>query len=510
MIKVVLAEIAMVLSVAVIVVIATLITMGFFVSSDGNIEQSGLAQIHSLPTGASVTIDGDTLFSRTNLSRTMPEGQHYLKITREKYDTWENQIIMRAGMLLRLYYPRLFLLNREVKEVANFEKELAFYSPSIDRASILLAEAESTNWQLIDIKGDELKTTKLDMKEILPGVEENKFLGKVEEIKWSRSGDHVLAKIASQDDTEWISVNLKDLRASLNLTKTFGMRFSQVEMADGSAGKLFVLENQHLRRINTADQEISRVLLDNVESFANNGADVIFATVAKKDDAENKIKRIGVYRDGEKGSTELATVAGEEKINVAINMYYGDYYLTYMIGDCLTVRYGAWPTYNEAETDLSMLKELFVDRQISFVPEKVEASSGDGYVMMKNAKKVAVVSFENDELYDYEVEADNFKWLDEDMFYTTQGGGLTVWDFDNTNRRKLVLYRQKAELTIENRSGAGEAMRNNADISAVTTISKRPLTNKPVVISANNKWLYYTVRNDEDHSLSLVREMIRE
>ena len=92
MIKVVIAEAGMVFAVVAIVAVAMLASMGFFVSSDGSIEQSGLAQIHSMPTGASVELDGSTLFSRTNLSRTISAGEHNIKMTRSGYDAWENTI----------------------------------------------------------------------------------------------------------------------------------------------------------------------------------------------------------------------------------------------------------------------------------------------------------------------------------------------------------------------------------------------------------------------------------
>ena len=83
LIRVILGEVAMVLAVIFIVTITLLITMGFFVTSDGRIEQTGLIQIHSIPTGASVTIDGTTIFSRTNLSRSLAAGEHHLKLSRD-------------------------------------------------------------------------------------------------------------------------------------------------------------------------------------------------------------------------------------------------------------------------------------------------------------------------------------------------------------------------------------------------------------------------------------------
>lgn len=505
MIKVILAEGAMLVAVVIIVVVATLAAMGFFVSSDGSIEQSGLVQIHSLPTGASVTIDGDTLFSRTNLSRTVAEGEHSVKIARDGYDEWNKTIKMKPGVLLRLYYPRLFLLNRTQENVQELGQDLAFYAPSKDRTSILYAEKTATVWQWLDVKGDEVRATELDMTEILPGIKDGEFLGRVDEIKWSTNGDHVITKVTYDGATEWISINLRDLKNSLNLTKTFGMDFDQVEMADGSAGKIFVLENHHLRRINTGDQEISRVLLDNIASFMNEGGEMIYTTT-KQNEADNNIssRQIGVYRDGEKGGTLLTTVPGDAKVRVALASYYGDSYFGYTIEDKLYVSYGVFPTYNENEADLSGLKELFNSESLAMKPEVLSVSPGDGYFVARAGKQLAVVSFETTELYQYEALSSTLKWLDDDIIYTTQDESLIVWDFDNANRRKLVQTEAKAMELGE----APELETDSVSLQAVT-ITKLPLMNYAVTIANNNKWLYYVVKTNEQE-LRLVREKIRD
>ena len=133
LIRVILAEAGMVLAVILIVVVTLMITMGFFINSEGRLEQTGLVQIHSVPTGASVTIDGETIFSRTNLSRSLAAGEHHLKLSRDGYDTWERTITMYSGLLLRLYYPRLFLEHRTPETMLTFDHQLEFYSVSSER-----------------------------------------------------------------------------------------------------------------------------------------------------------------------------------------------------------------------------------------------------------------------------------------------------------------------------------------------------------------------------------------
>ena len=195
LIRVILGEVAMVLAVIFIVTITLLITMGFFVTSDGRIEQTGLIQIHSIPTGASVTIDGTTIFSRTNLSRSLAAGEHHLKLSRDNYDTWEKTIKMYSGLLMRLYYPRLFLLNRTPETMLNLDDNLEFYSASSERNFLLYADQDSPLWQLVNVASDDLKTTTLDLATILPGVEQGAFRGTVAELTWSAGGDTVLDEL---------------------------------------------------------------------------------------------------------------------------------------------------------------------------------------------------------------------------------------------------------------------------------------------------------------------------
>lgn len=493
-IKVVIAEIGMFFSVIMIVVVATLAAMGFFVSSNGKIEQTGLMQIHSQPTGATVELDGNTLFSRTNLSRSLSPSDHTLKLSRDGYDTWSKTVMMSSGMLMRLYYPRLFLLNRKSEVALNLATELDFYVPSPDRAYAVYAAKDSASWQVLNLRGDDVtKSTTLDLRTILPDAKNGTFSGEVELLRWSQNNDHILTKISYEGRSEWIVINLKDAKQSLNLTQIFGLDFTQVEMIDNSAAQLFVLENHQLRRININDQGISRVLLNDVESFANYKSDVVY--VAKTSNANGKVvQKIGVYHDGEKDGTTLATLADETKAQVALTKYYDDLYLTYAVGDELTVRFGSLPSYREGvlEADITDLQLLFADQKLSQVPTSLTVSPEGDYILAQAGLQTMVLDLEQGELYDYAA-AERLSWLDEGILGAMVDGELVVWDFDNTNRRVLVKTVAKDE---------------EVELKAVTTRTTARLLNYPVIISENNRWLYYLTQDEA--GIKLTRERIRD
>ncbi len=500
LLKVIIAEVGMTISVVAIVVVATLAAMGFFVTSSGKIEQSGLIQIHSMPTGATVEIDGGTVFSRTNLSRSLTSGEHNIKLSREGYDSWQKAIKMSSGMLLRLYYPRLFLLGRSSESVLRLEKELEFYSPSNDQAYILYAPVDSFKWNLINIRDEEPRVTQLDLSTILLGVVDDKFSGKIDSLEWSNNSNNVLIKVTYEQKSEWILIDLIDVKKSLNLTRTFGLDFTQVEMIDDGAAQLFALENQHLRRINTGDQSISRVLLDNIVDFKNSKTNVIYVMEQSVDNKTEKKKGIGAYRDGEKGGTVLAEVADDKRVSVALTHYYDEDYLVYAVENELNVYYGAIPNYRDdaRNTDFSSLKILIDKTKLKTTPSGFQLSPDGEYIVASHDRQFMVIDLEMGELFEYEAMTSNLAWLDEAMMTAVVDDSLWVWDFDYTNQREMVRYIQETQSEAE----------NDAEINPVTTISQRKIVDAQAVIAENDRWLYYLTENKS--GLTLERERIRD
>ena len=432
MIGVIIAEIGMFLSVVAIVAVATLAAMGFFVTPDGTIEQTGLVQIHSIPTGGLVELDGSTLFSKTNLTRSLTAGEHKIKISRDNYDSWEKTVRMYSGMLIRLYYPRLFLKNRAAESVERLGQELAFFEPSKDYSYILYANKTSAEWRLVNIRGDEIKTSTLDVSKILPGVEKGVFAGRIEDLRWSRNSDRVLIKVIAGENSEWILVDLRNVDKSLNLTQTFGLDFAQVEMM-----QLFVLENQHLRKVNINEQAVSRVLLDGVESFAVENTNIMY--IMTEGEGDNRSRTIGVYKDGEKAGTTIAEINDSDQARVTLAKYYDEDYMAFIVDSKITVYYGTLPSYREnmKDTDFLNFKVLLDSVQLDIMPEELKISEEGQYLAMGAGEKWTVVDFEMGDLYQYEAGVDKINWLNESMMFSTVDQKLKVWDFDHTNQRKM-------------------------------------------------------------------------
>lgn len=495
LVRVIIAEVGMVLSVIAIVVVAVLAAMGFMISSNGEIEQSGLMQLHTVPTGATVTIDGSTLFSRTNLSRTLTAGTHKLELSREGYDSWQKEVNIHAGVLMRLYYPRLFLQNRTVKAAETLsENGLEFYAPSQNHNYILYAEKKSSQWQLLDIRGDDLKMTPLDLSGVLPGMVEvtsrktsaqgigthnYEFAGQIDELVWSANEEKVLVKVAYQDVVEWVLVNLRNIAESLNITRTFGLGDVHVEMIDGAATRLYILDRRQLKRINTVDRVMSRVLLDNVLDFGSYGSSVIYVV-----ENDQKERFIGVYRDDEQGGTVITNVPQDKAVKIAISNYYDEDYLIYTLDDEINVLYGRIPNYSEEGARLTDLKELVSGRKLKAMPDELSVSADGEFVVAQKAAQYMVMDLDMGDLYEYEAPSSVLKWFGTGMMYAVKDGEILVWDFDGTNQRNLA--------KSANKEADGLAMVGDM-----------------VTATSNGRWIYYLMQG-ADKATVLAREQVRE
>lgn len=521
-IKVMIAEIGMVVAIVAVVVVSTLASMGFFVSSDGSIEQSGLIQIHSIPTGATVGLDGGVLFSRTNLSRMLTPGEHDLKISRDGYDSWSKSVQIYSGLLVRLYYPRLFLLGRTTEAVLNLGKNLNFYSISDDYTNALYMNNKNAVWDFLSIKGDEVQTTSLDLSKVLPSVHEVegggtrgqeevwKFDGEINAAQWSKDNDYVLLDIKIAEKREWILVNLKNSGESLNLTEIFGLNFDKIEMIDGSANQLFALENGHLRKIKTSDQSISRVLLDDLVDFMSDGLNIVYVAKQKREVEGDKVeeKVVGVYRDGEKAGTVIAHTDKDSAVKIGLSEYYGENYIMFIINNIVTVYYGTIPAYrdNYEETDFAGMKSLVQDVELATIPDNLVVSIEGEYFVASKDQQVMVIDVDMGDLYEYEIEGGTkVGWLNEAMMYGVKDGDLKVWDFDFTNQRLLVKKVDDEGSSIKEPVAVGGIKVERT----VTTKTLSPVLPYPVMISSDNKWLYYIVETEKGEAV-LMREKVRD
>ncbi|MBR3228848.1 PEGA domain-containing protein [Candidatus Saccharibacteria bacterium] len=420
--KVIVSEILMTLAVVVTVIVLAFIVSGYWVNSDFEVERQGLLQVSSVPTGAEVVIDDESAWlQRTNTSKVLPSGTHKVELKKEGYDSWSKTIDISEGLLYRLHYPRLFLLKREKEKILSVGGA-TFASVSPNRKTLLVAN-NTTEWKLIDLDRESIEAKKINIAEYFSGVSMAEgatvglFNSDILDADWAKDDNHILFKVRSGENVEWVLVDVRNLKNTINLTKEFGVNFSKVEILDNSANNLLIVQNSNLQRVDLSSKAISAVIVENIVSFDHFENEVIY--VAKKDEGFV----MGKTEIGDNEPEILDHLASSAR--VLISKFYDDKYITLVQGQTVTLY---------REDDYIKVQEY----ELSFVPESLKVGHNGEFIIMASGGSIATLDMEAMKTTEWSLGDAKYGWVDNDMIYTVKEGELSVYDFDGLNHRSLA------------------------------------------------------------------------
>ncbi len=457
-IRIVCTEIFMTLSVIALGVFLTLIVSGYSFNLKGLqtgeevVERLGLIQVSSIPSGASVEIDGATnLLARTNMSKTLSAGERNVRLSREGYEDWSKTVEITEGLMYRLNYPRLFLSERPT-ELAKEYVDVKSASVSPDGTKMIVFDGKTVELIELDNIKQEAKTLAtnglLDLKEF-----------KV--LEWSGNGERIVAEV----NGDLFVMSVSGSETATKLAKALTVKF---ETATGD--RVLILDLEHeLREVNVKNGGTESLLVEDVISFDNNGEMILYAKKNKEGEIE-----LRSYQVGATTSAWIGTGA-DEKAQFLSMKYFQEYYiLTYDQGKLKVAGTEEWPKGDEVEIQ-------FEDQfEAELKLENVKATkAGKGMVFYLDAgEEKAVYDIEAGELVRYTEEAyAEDGWVDEFLRYRIDNeGGLEVFDYDGTNK--------------------------------LTLTDEGVLSKGVVAISGNGKWLYYFRADAEGGKIQLERMKI--
>lgn len=470
--RLIISESIMVLAVILTVIVLALIASGYWLNADTSggltVERQGMLQVNSTPTGATVTIDGTawSWLDRTNASKVLSAGQHTVTLSRDSYDTWTRTISIREGLLYRLQYPRLFLTERTTESVYDLEG-YNFATASPDGRCLLLA-GNTTDWLLLNLESDTLDPRPVDISQIFTSVSVANgaaiglFTGEFISADWSQDSNHILFNIkTTSGGTEWVILDPKTPKNSVNLTATLAQDLSDVQILDDSASNLLAVIDGNLHKISASAHEISPILAEKVQNFDHYGSEIVF--VAENSATTDTISSVSPYylgltRVGDATPTPAITLS--EPARVVISKFYDSHYITVLSGTTATLY---------LKNDFSAALQEY---ELGFTPASISVGHDSEFIQMTapvdGKIQFATLDMEAQAVREWATTSTHYGKLDYNMYYAVSGGELTVYDPDGQNARVLA-----------------------------TGVS----SHFPVAI-ASNKWLYYCA-DDE-----LIRMMI--
>ena len=514
--------------VVVIVVVLLAIVIGYRINSDFSLEQNGLVQIQTVPSDASVMIDGNTELAHTRLSKMLPGGEHEVVLQREGYEEWRKTITVTPGWLLRVEYPRLIKQDRETRDMIEFgEKDLDFFYVSPSRKLALYSLDDSTEWHLvsgfnnnslkekvIDITGifsTEVEIVKEKSEEVVEGevVDEEPeylFTGKIKSIEWNDLETAVLLKVSDGEKEEWGVIDFANPTESVNLSSEltrFESNYKNLEDGNGSRNekstgntavvkqaiatkktktnqiadarfestdKIFVVVNGNLREVSLSKKIAVSTEINDIAEFENYGEQIVYVTPKSNNSCE-----IRLYRMGDEKSVLVQEVGPEKSsVLVAITKYGGQSYLEYFIDNRLYV-YRSVEFPHQGQKINLMVK--IAENDTSITPSgRLSVSPNGMAVIARDGNKLASFENEMEQLSEYEYGSSRMVWFDPYILAdVTEKGELMIRDFDGANLRKLSV--------------------------------KGAAAGYDQFVAPNNKYFYYIVRNAKDE-LMLRRESL--
>lgn len=461
----------MTVSVIVIVAILMLIVLGYsFNQKDGRLEQGGLLQFASVPTGATVTLNELTLGQRTNTKSTVESGSHSVSFDRSGYRTWKKTITILPGQIGWINYARMIPTKLTPESQRTFTTLADSLASPGHKWMLLQQAADQPTFELANIQDDSVRYTTVT---IPAAVYTPPLAGMAQTFSmesWSQNEDAVLIKHTyDTEKVEWLLLDRDEPQKTVNISASLGVSPSKIVFAGNGSRLLFVQTDDIVRRVNLDDMTLSRPLASKVESF--NQFDEKTITYVTTGDEAGK-RTVGyAATDIDQPIAIHAYPADGQPLQAVLKVYFNKRYLSVVHGQSLVIESGTLPTKND-KGDLKLYAQSTIpagltNLSVSANGRFVVTQLPDGYATYDlELKKYDKTTW----AYQSTVQR-SIEWLDDYVVWSDNGGELRIYDFDGANQQNIMQ-------TVEGQSAG---------------------------ISPNGKYFYGVTKSDKGLNLSRVQ-----
>ena len=463
----------MILAIVSMLTVLVLIVQGYrYNRFDNRIEQGGLVQFNSRPSGASVSVDDIQLANRTASKITLTAGEHTVKFTRDNFMSWEKTATVKPGGVLWLNYALLFPTSPKVTNAAVFDQVSSAITSPNRNWTALVANPTVPTIHLVRLDSDTpvVTTVPISPQHFTVPVDPTSQRFAVE--SWDKDSESVIVRHTYDDKREYLAVDLRGGSDIYNITTQLGVDVTQVSYSRGDSNVLYLLTtNKELRRATVSSSSLSGPLATNVSGFsAADERAIAFETYA---DATGK-RTVGYVSAGVNKSKVLASyeLGNDVVLQARVGMYYGDRFLTVARGTNLDIMKGDLP---QSDSNTTLALETVARLTLPAAAPTLGFSPGDNRMVYAQGETVVAT-------YDLELgmrstitlptaSARSVDWLDGFNVATTAGGAAQYYDYDGTNMRSIAAS----------------------------------VLDLPVALSSNDKFMYYFAQGSDGVTLLRVQ-----
>ena len=396
----------------------------------GELEQRGLVQFASTPSGATVEIDHKIISSRTSTKSSVQPGERRFAVWRDGYQAWNLTKSIESGDLIWLNYIRLVPNERPVQSFRNYETLDGSLAASSRRSIIVLPDATKPQLRLVDITNNNPTGQMIDLPESTYATPENPEAASTYSLDSWDDGSRYVMMWRHEDGkaAELVVVDTRTPSRSVNVSREFSIGISQAHFSGRSGNILYIVSDGNLRRLNVSEGTVTRSLVSGVADIELYDVDTVTYTSHPHGETGERI--MGVYREGDEGPTVLhQTLDGESKISIAVSEYYDTKYTVIAEGRVFKV-YTGHP--EEDINSLTLLAEHTIDDQI----DTVEFNESGSHALLRLGNSFASYGVERKVLSQSDLGAGkgaDLFWIDTMHLGLVADNVLTMRDIDGTN-----------------------------------------------------------------------------
>ena len=429
----------MTLSVITLVVVLVFVMLGYqFNSNDGKIEQGGLVQFDSQPSGANVTIDGNSFGTQTASKTTMTAGQHFITINRNGYNTWQKSINVVPGAVLWLNYARLVPTNVQPSNVFDLSAVSSAVASPDNETMAIKGDPATPIIKVADLTREDARVSDLTLpKDSFTAPDE----GKTQQFvvtSWDPDSKYVLVKhIYNDNKTEWIVVDTNNVNDSKNVTTLLDVNASKLLFSNADSSLMYALIDNDVRKINLNDATLSRPLINNVEDFDLYSDSMVTYTSCV--DVSGK-RAVGYYVDGAQSPRVVKTVDDDSSpLKFTVGRYFNETFEAVAVGDTVEIFSGDLPRDGKTKLALKTLTSFTVPGGVQYLNDQTNGR----FIVAQNGATYATYDLELEKLTTTTLKGSStvsqeLSWLDKYHVWSDRDGMLRLYEFDCANQQDVM------------------------------------------------------------------------
>lgn len=428
-------------SVLIAVLILILVMLGYrFDRAAGTLEQGGLVQLNSIPSGASLTIDAVRLGATTSTKTTLAPGRHTITMSRDGYGTWQKTVEVKSGTILWLNYARLIPTDLPVENLATLPGVTSSIPSPNRQWYAMTAEKTSPTVRLANIDSDNPDVRTLTLPEDTYTVSVNKESESFHLSAWDPSSRYLLLEHRYDEKVEWLVVDTQNIENTKNITTTFDIAITKPQFSQSDNYVLYALIGNDIRRIDIDAATISAPLVRNVAEFSFfDSSTLVYVT---KIDQTTKSRSVGYRQDGATKPRAIRTYSddGSMPLHISLGEYYNETYVGIAYGTTVDILSGSLPR-SDSDDPLSLTAVA-----------TMSTSEPIDYLSNKTSGRFFVAQHDNNfSVYDLELQKatttklrgesqlkTELQWLDGYIVWSGLGGTLRFYEFDGANQNDIM------------------------------------------------------------------------